>query len=294
MKQLKLILSIALLSASSAAAQADGPETREYSRRGEISPDTEAPSLAAMMQAIEHGSPDKLKATLEYGERVVCEACVPLLQAKLLGSESANVREMAAWWLRRQPFAAPHLLEKLRKVVRSDASATKRARAAEALGEFMDPHAVGELSQAALEDKDASVRAAAVRGLARLNSDAAGAVIPDALKDADPAVRLETLGVLLTVGGFRDYAALLPLLGDKSAEVRTRAAKLCGEYRVADADAPLAAMLLGDSAAPARKAAAWALGRIGASEGASALIEADQSERDPRVRDAIDVALRMK
>jgi HEAT repeat protein len=83
-------------------------------------------------------------------------------------------------------------------------------------------------------------------------------------------------------------------LGDKSAEVRTRAAKLCGEYRVADADAPLAAMLLGDSAAPARKAAAWALGRIGASEGASALIEADQSERDPRVRDAIDVALRMK
>jgi HEAT repeat protein len=294
MKQLKLILSIALLSASSAAAQADGPETREYSRRGEISPDTEAPSLASMMQAIEHGSPEKLKATLEYGERVVCEACVPLLQSKLLSSDSPRVREMAAWWLRRQPFAAPHLLAKLRTTVRTDSSAVKRARAAEALGEFMDPHALGELSEAALEDKDATVRAAAVRGLARLNSDQAGAVIPDALNDADPAVRLETLGVLLTVGGFRDYAALLPLLGDKSAEVRTRAAKLCGEYRVADADAPLAAMLLGDEASSARKAAAWALGRVGGSEGARALVEAKEHETDPRVRDAIDIALRMK
>lgn len=293
MKQLKLILSIALLSASSAAAQ-EVPETREYSRHGEISPNTEAPSLAAMMQAIQHGSPDKLKATLEYGERVVCEACVPLLQKQLLSSDSAQVREMAAWWLRRQPFAAPHLLTKLRTTVRKDPSAVKRARAAEALGEFMDPHALGELSEAALEDKDANVRAAAVRGLARLNSDQAGAVIPDALNDADPAVRLETLGVLLTVGGFRDYASLLPLLGDKSAEVRTRAAKLCGEYRVADADGPLAAMLLGDDASSARKAAAWALGRIGGSEGASALLEAKGHESDPRVRDAIDIAMRMK
>jgi len=107
-------------------------------------------------------------------------------------------------------------------------------------------------------------------------------------------VRLETLGVLLTVGGFRDYAALLPLLGDKDADVRTRAARLCGEYRVADADAPLAAMLLGDSAASARKAAAWALGRIGGSEGDGALVEAQGHESDPRVQDAIDIALRMK
>jgi HEAT repeat protein len=219
---------------------------------------------------------------------------VPLLQTKLLESDSASVREMAAWWLRRQPFAAPHLLAKLRTVVQKDASPVKRARAAEALGEFMDPHALADLSQAALEDKDPSVRSAAVRGLARLNSDGAGAVIPDALSDADPAVRLETLGVLMSVGGFRDYAALLPLLGDKSAEVRTRAAKLCGEYRVADADAPLAAMLLGDSASSARKAAAWALGRVGGSDGVRALLDAKEHETDPRVRDAIDIAMRMK
>lgn len=296
MKQLKLILGLALISSSAslAAAQEEGPETHEYSRHGEISPGTNAPSLAKMVDAIEHGSPQRLRATLEYGERVFCEQCVSLLEKKLLGSDNAHVREMAAWWLRRQPFAAPHLLTKLRKVVREDDSAERRARAAEALGEFMDPHAVGELSEAALEDKDPSVRSAAVRGLARLNSEPAGAVIPDALKDGDASVRLQTLDVLITVGSFRDYTALLPLLGDKDADVRTRAAKLCGEYRVADSAVPLAAMLLGDSASGARKAAAWALGRIGGGEGQAALLDAKEHEQDARVLDAIDIASRMK
>lgn len=295
MKQRAFILSLAFGSFVAAQASAqDIPQTREYSRTGEISPGTQAPSLSAMLEAIEHGSPEKMRATLEYGERVVCERCVPLLQAKLLGSDSPRVREMAAWWLRRQPFAAPHMLAALRKVLSDDDSETRRARAAEALGEFMDPHALSALSDAALEDDSANVRAAAVRGLARLNSDAAGAVIPDTLKDADESVRLAALSVLLTVGGFRDYAALLPLLGDTSASVRTRAAKLCGEYRVADAEAPLSAMLLGDDAASARKAAAWALGRIGGAEGTSALVDAKEREQDPGVIDAIDVALRMK
>lgn len=293
MRKYDLVLGLVLVSFSG-AAYADGPITREYSRKGEISPNTEAPSLAAMVDAIEHGSPERLKATLEYGERVLCEACVPLLEGKLLDGSPPRVREMAAWWLRRQPFAAPHILTKLRSVVREDASPARRARAAEALGEFMDPHALPELSDAAREDADAAVRAAAVRGLARLNSDAAGAVLPDALSDSDASVRLQTLAVLLSVTGFRDHAALLPLLGDTSPEVRTRAARLCGEYRVADAETALIEVLLGDPAANARKAAAWALGRIGGAEGKQALIEAEQSETDARVLDAIGIAERMK
>lgn len=297
MNKLHIILGLALttvsVGSSSAVAQ-EIPNTREYSRKGELSPGTEAPSLVAMVAAIENGSPEKLKATLEYGERVLCEKCVPLLQKKLLSSGNHSVREMAAWWLRRQPFAAPHLLASLRKTIKDDADPTRRARAAEALGEFMDNHALGELSDAALADPAPEVRAAAVRGLARLNSEQAGEVVPDALQDGDASVRLETLSVLMSIGSFRDYAALLPLLGDTSAEVRTRTARLCGEYRVADAETALAAMLLGDDAAVARKAAAWALGRIGGSEGRGALLEAKQSEQDPRVLDALDVASRMK
>jgi HEAT repeat protein len=293
MRKYGVVLGLALLGFSG-NAYAEGPTTREYSRKGEISPNTEAPSLAAMVDAIEHGSTERLKATLEYGERVLCDACVPLLEGKLLEAPSARVREMAAWWLRRQPFAAPYMLKKLRSVVREDANPVRRARAAEALGEFMDPYSLPQLSDAAREDGDPTVRAAAVRGLARLNSDAAGAVLPDTLNDSDASVRLQTLAVLLSVSGFRDYTALLPLLGDTSAEVRTRAARLCGEYRVEDAETALIEVLLGDPTANARKAAAWALGRIGGAEGKQALIEAKQSESDQRVLDAIGIAERMK
>ena len=298
MNKLHIILGLALttvsVGSSSAVAQARSPNTREYSRKGELSPGTEAPSLVAMVAAIENGSPEKLKATLEYGERVLCEKCVPLLQKKLLSSGN---HACARW----RPGGCG--ASRLRRRTCSPACArpsrttpipTRRARAAEALGEFMDNHALGELSDAALADPAPEVRAAAVRGLARLNSEQAGEVVPDALQDGDASVRLETLSVLMSIGSFRDYAALLPLLGDTSAEVRTRTARLCGEYRVADAETALAAMLLGDDAAVARKAAAWALGRIGGSEGRGALLEAKQSEQDPRVLDALDVASRMK
>ena len=64
-----------------------------------------------------------------------------------------------------------------------------------------------------------------------------------------------------------------------------------GELRVAEANAALSAMLVGDSNPACRQAAAWALGRIGGSR--SALTSAQSSEQDARVRDAIRVALAM-
>lgn len=287
-------LSLALvLLALSQGARAQSVETREYSRRGELSPGAQAPTIAQMVAAIENGSPTRLRGTLEYGERVVCEPCVPLLERKLLESDSDYVREISAWWLRRQPFSAPALLVKLRGVVKSDGDPSRRARAAEALGEFMDPHALPELTDAALEDSDPRVRAAAVRGLARLNSELAFAALADALGDVDKGVRVAALDVLTHVGAFRDFGALIPLLGDKDAEVRTRAARLCGEFRVPEAEAALIAMLRGDEHAAARKAAAWGLGRIGGGDGHTALDEARDAEQDPGVLDAIRVAARM-
>ena len=276
-----------------ALAHAEGPVTREYSRKGEVSPDTQAPTQEAMMNAIERGSPSALRATLEYGERVLCETCVPLLSKKLLESDDAGVREMSAWWLRRQPFAAPLVIARLRESVKKDADPTRRARAAEALGEFMDAGSLPPLADAALEDKDASVRAAGVSGLARLNSSGAAAVLTDVLADKSPVVRLAALDVLIKVGGFRDYDALIPLLGDENADVRMRAARLCGEHRVSAAEQTLIAVLRGDESVAARKAAAWALGRIGGANGSEALIAAKKTEKNEQVLDAIDIASRM-
>jgi HEAT repeat protein len=294
MKKLQITLSLVVACLGAAPlASAEPVETREYSRKGELSPGTAAPTLAQMAAVIENGSPEKLKATLEYGERVVCEACVPLLERKLLESDHPRVREMSAWWLRRQPFAAPALVVRLRKLVKADSDAVRRARAAEALGEFMDAHAVPELTDAALEDKEPTVRASAVRALSRLNSEAGFAALTDALKDSDTSVKLAVLGELTSIGAFRDHDALIVLLGDKNADVRTRAARVCGEYRVQAAETALVAMLEGDESAPARKAAAFALGRVGGADGRAALLEAGEREENQGVLDAIRVAERM-
>ncbi len=294
-RPLALALSLAFALAPSGAAGAQSiPDTREYSRKGEVSVGAQAPSATAMVAAIDHGSPDKLKATLEYGERVLCTACVPLLQSKLLTSSDARVRELSAWWLRRQPFAAPAILANLKTVVQSDPTADRRARAAEALGEFMDPHALEALVSAARNDSEATVRSAAVRALARLNDEGAGPTLAAALADPALDVRNAALDVAIVARGFRDRAALLPLLGDADPSVRAHAARLCGEFRLAAAEGTLSAMLAGDPAASARKSAAWALGRIGGAAGVAALAQRQGVETDPLVRSAIDIAQRMR
>jgi HEAT repeat protein len=288
-----ICIGITLFGTLQAQAQGVPPETREYSRKGEVSPGAQAPTPAAMVAAIQQGAPEKLKATLEYGERVMCVQCVPLLEANLLASGDARVRELSAWWLRRQPFAAPAMLKKLRAVLRDDADVTRRARAAEALGEFMDPHALPELSNAAKADAAPAVRVQAVRALARLNDQRGSATIASALSDTSPEVRAAALDVVIIVSSFRDYAALLPLLADADERLRAHAARLCGEFRVAAAEPTLSTMLAGDASPHARKAAAWALGRIGGALGRTALLEQKARERDGLVLSAIDVAERM-
>jgi hypothetical protein len=288
-----LTIAVLLFGPIYAQAQAAPPETREYSRRGELSPGAEAPTPQAMVAAIQQGAPEKIKATLEYGERVMCTQCVPLLEGKLLTSGDARVRELSAWWLRRQPFAAPPILKKLRTILREDASPERRGRAAEALGEFMDPYALPDLTQAARVDADPGVRVNAVRALARLNDPRGAASISAALADPAPAVRSAALDVAIIVSAFRDYAAILPLLADPDGALRAHAARLCGEFRIAAAESTLTTLLSGDSSREVRKSAAWALGRIGGALGRGALNEQKTREQDPLVLSAIAVAERM-
>lgn len=288
----QLAPSIAVLALTVSAHAQTVPETREYSRKGELSPGAEAPSNQRMVSAIQSGSAETMKATLEYGERVACLECVPLLENKLLSSGTPKVREMAAWWLRRQPFAGPAVMVKMKSVLTNDPSAERRARAAEALGEFMDHHALEVLGKASKQDPDVSVRVAAVRALARLNAPGAGALITAALSDPALEVRAAALDVVLLVGGFREFAPLLPLLNDADAGVRAHAARVIGELKLRDASTILTALLMSDASPSVRKAAAWALGRIGGAQ--NVLATQKTKETDPLVLSAIEVAERMK
>lgn len=288
----KAIFAAAVLSlAAPAAAQNDSSAENQYDRsRGELSPGTQAPTQAQLMQVIESGSPERLATLLEYGELVQCHACVPLLERQLLESDNALTREMSAWWLRRRPFGFAAVFRDIRTALATDSSPVRRARAAEALGEFMDVHAVPYLVEAINNDADPAVRAAAVAGLGRINSPAGNAGIVAAFADSDATVREAAVGQVLYVNLFRDYDALMGLLADEDVDVRRRAALALGTFRVAEASPALVGMLA-DSEPMARQAAAWALGRIGGAR--TALTERQAIETSSLVRDAIEVALRM-
>ncbi len=173
---LSLLVALGLPAVVAAQPPAELREIVVHDReRGELSPGTQAPTPEQLMTAIESNTaPTTLVALLEYGERVECHACVPLLQRAVLEHRDPEVRRISAWWLRHRIFALAPIMAQMQDVLASDASATRRARAAMALGEFMDPAAFTPLRDAAMGDGDSGVRAAAVTALGRLNHSGRG------------------------------------------------------------------------------------------------------------------------
>jgi HEAT repeat protein len=288
---------VMVLAAEASAVQADDTLTPlvVYDReRGELSVGTGAPKREYMVNAIKSASPSRLYATLEYGERVECFECIPLLADKLLSSDVAQTREIAAWWLRRRTFGFAPIMKKMQEVARSDGSAQRRARAAEALGEFLDPHAAETLQVVATSDSEVSVRVAAVRALGRLNTLKASAGVVAAMTDSDANVRLAALEQVTQLSFFREAAPVLQAIADDDASVRRSAAQLAGELRLKAAVEPLLGVLMTDESVQVRQAAAIALGRIGGGDAQSGLGDANSLERDESVQQAIGIAMQMK
>ena len=292
MKKLGIItLTFLLLGVSSAAAQDD---CQNHERGGgECSVGSEAPTTGDMMNVIRSGSPDRLMATLEHGEMVDCYQCVPALMERALTDGDAEVREYSAWWLRKRSFGAGMAFRFFRLTLADDPDPVRRARAAMAIGEFLDPNGLPLLTDAATADAAASVRASAVTALGRLNHSGGNAILARAMGDADGSVRLAALKSVNIVNFFREFDALVPLLADSDVLIRREAALLSGRFRLTAAVDTLAALLRGDEDASVRRSAAWALGSIGGAEARAALGEANGSETNQQVLDAIEIALLM-
>lgn len=302
MKTIRFISIVALLlggMATTAAAQDDCSTAGAAS--GECSPDTRAPDRESLLNTINGGSATRLMATLEHGEMLDCYECVPALAQRLLTDDNATVREFSAWWLRRRVFAKNHVFGQFRAILQGSYPAwaddlgvsreVMRARAAEALGELMDPNALAPLSEAATADPATVVREAAVGALGRLNHPQGNTVLASALSDSAPEVRRAALAAIPRVNFFREHDALLGTLADDDAVVRREGALLTGQMRVAAGVAALAGLLRTDEDRNVRRAAAWALGRIGDGAAREALNEALTAETDRMVLDAIEIAL---
>jgi len=293
------ILGLGMATSSGASAQseegwAEGEAPTHVRAIGELSAHTGAPHVVDMENAIRVGSPTLLVSMLEYGERVECHTCVPLLEERLLTSSNGEVREIAAWWLARRPFGFAAVYHDIRTVLASDSDPVRRARAAEALGNFADPHGVEHLSVAFTTDTVSAVRVAAIHGIAEINAPSGLPFLSMALGDSDPAVQTAALQMITHVNFFSDYDALIPLLAHADGTMRRRAATVVGSLRVSAAVTALAAMLRGDIDQGARREAAWALGRIGGGEARTALNEVLASSPPADVRNAINVALAIR
>lgn len=298
MKNIQTMMVVAAMALSSAPAlaqeYAEG-EVRVHDRaRGESSVETGVPTIETLRSAIAEAdqNPSRLSTLLEYGERVECYSCVPDVQRLLLSSGNSHVRESAAWWLRRRPFAIGAVFVQMRDVLARDGDETRRQYAAEALGTLMDPHALQPLTEAVTTDGAPNVRAAAVRSLARLNIGRASHPIAMALGDRDVTVQAAALQAITEIGFFDEVEPLMGLLASSDASIRRQAARAIGLYHVTASVMPLAAMLIGDTDMSVRQAAAWALGRIGGADARAALRDAEAMQDDDRVIDAIRLALR--
>lgn len=184
--------------------------------------------------------------------------------------------------------------------------AWRRAAAAYALGDMACPEAVPVLT-AALEDRNAEVRAAAVRSLGRLGDPAVAQTLAESLvaqrvprgmagsallqmgRDAvpelrriagheDAGVREVAVTVLGLVGDSGDEDVAVKAIGDPSAEVRAAAAQALGRIGAMAADAALEAALE-DPAHFVRAEAAEALGAIDAIDALPRLVEIARTDR---------------
>jgi HEAT repeat protein len=239
-------------------------------------------------------APTAVWQVLEHGEKVECLSCIPLV-AGLLYDSHAKTREIAAWWLRRRIFGVFGEGQVYSQVIAtlgdSSQPESRRARAANALGEFLALSGAVPLAAAIRNDPSALVRVSAVQALERMNSEGPEGELGVAMNDADEGVRAAALHAATRVNVFSNLDAVVGLIGDESATVRQAAAAALGTMRARDSVDSLVLLTSteNESSAAVRKAAVWSLGQIRDASAIDAVIAA-QHDPDAFVRDAARAA----
>lgn len=288
----KVTLAALLLGTGLASTALAQDTSHPYNRvQGELSIGTHAPTRVSMMSTLQTSqSSSEIFTILEYGERVECMECVPVVENLLITAPDPRTREISAWWLRRRPFGFGAVMHHMKDVLATDSDSEHRVRAALAIGEFMDVNGVTPLTSALMGDHDPAVRAAAVSALARINAPTGNDMISVAFADSDVGVRRAALTAVSRVNFFHAFDAVLGLLSDTDPQVRAHAARILGTYQRTEASSALIALLQTDAEGGVRTAAAWALGRIGGTDAHAALSAAAATETTALVLDAIHIA----
>jgi HEAT repeat protein len=171
----------------------------------------------------------------------------------------------------------------------NDPDARVREAAAEVLGVLPHPGSAAALGRV-LEDPEPSVRAAAAGALGNSGSSDASLFLLGHLDDSDPEVRHAVIAALEDLG---DPRAVVPLIGriqEQRAPLRRQAVVALGTLGDGRAASALI-VALGDPDSTVRAAAATALGKLQASDAVWSLGALLETESDPDVQGALLGAL---
>jgi len=234
-------------------------------------------SHASIRAAIATDSPAAITGELEKAEHLWCGACIETVMA-LLDHPDYGVREVAAWWFTRRPAQEKQLAEgSIAALYGSDSVAARNG--ADVLGAFQRPSAIPALSDAVVRaDLSAQARAAAAKALGLIAHIDANPALALAMQDTDATVRAAAVHSWVAIRKQQGAAPVVGLVGDAEVSVRREAAAVVGEFREAAARVELEARLASDPDSSVRRNAAWALGRIGDSASRSVLEEARYDE----------------
>jgi len=155
----------------------------------------------------------------------------------------------------------------------------RRARAAESLGYFGGEQTVEPLGEL-LSDEDETIRAVAVRALARIGSDKAVRLLVKTLDDPSDMTRLRVAENLERLGNLtvKTLSGMLLTLGSDGALM---AAQVLGNLRASDARPALSSTLLHTWNEDVRAQATLALGKIGDPEDVPLILEIAKSPSWP-------------
>jgi len=233
-------------------------------------------SAAKIRSAVASGSVDAIIAEVERAEGLACDDCVQLV-TNLTEDSRYQVREVAAWWFAKRPALKRMLAEQFDRELVTGGTTNVR-NAADFLGATMSYTSLPNLSAAVRRDVGAEAKVAVVRALGVLGHKNGDDALTFAMTDRDAGVRAAAVRAWRDIYDQADAGPVVGRLTDADANVRAEAATVVGAMKTLAGRAGLEALVVSDPSPVVRRNAAWALGKLGQAASAGALAKASTDE----------------
>ena len=232
-------------------------------------------SAGRIADAINSHSSDAIIAEVERAESLMCTECVSLV-TNLTEDSRYEVREVAAWWFAKRPQLKDQLaVGFLADLQNGDTTATRNA--ADFLGATITYTSLPTFRAAITRDVGAEAKVAMVRAVKFMAHRGGNPVLVAAMSDRSADVRAAAVNAWRDILGQLDVTPVVGLLSDPDAHVRAEAATVVGAMGgigATQATAVLENLAVADADPFVRSNAAWALGKIGAASSRAALVTA--------------------